>query len=211
MSSTQPRYPSSLQVVFPEVASSGRATNISSGGVFVRTDRRFDLGAVLSLALELPDGAPPAAVHGKVVHARPPRRAPEPGVGLQFVSAGDEFRVRLDRYIQTIAPPGGPPVRLLLIARDLLHEQGWTQLADHVPLAGYCMTGALRWASGDDREAYVAALECVGRKLGVPPCPHGGFRCHCAVMSWNDQDGRTKKDVIAKLDEAIQSVLGTAA
>jgi hypothetical protein len=31
------------------------------------------------------------------------------------------------------------------------------------------------------------------------------------VLSWNDQEGRTKGDVIAKLDEAIQAAFGTAA
>jgi hypothetical protein len=163
---------------------------------------------VLSLALELPDGKPPAAVQAKVVHTIPPRRAPTPGVGMQFVATGDDFRVRLDRYIHTIAPP---PVRLLLVARDLLHVKGWTQFAERLPQGSYCITGALRWASGQDREAYQAALECVGRRLNVPPCPHGGFRCHCAVLSWNDQEGRTKGDVIAKLDEAIQAAFGTAA
>jgi uncharacterized protein (TIGR02266 family) len=211
MSSTQPRYPASFRVAISGVEGFQRVANISSGGAFVHTDRGFVVGAVLSLALELPDGSAPARADAKVVHAVPPLRMRSAGVGLQFLQANDEFRVRLDRYLDSIARGNAVPVKLLLVARDLLHERGWTQLADRAPGGGYCLTGALWRAAGEDRAAYRAALESVGRRLDVHPCPHGGFRCHCAVLSWNDEEGRTKGDVIAKLDEVIDGVLGSAA
>ncbi|HEY6049702.1 MAG TPA: hypothetical protein VIZ58_00530, partial [Thermoanaerobaculia bacterium] len=61
------------------------------------------------------------------------------------------------------------------------------------------------------RDSYRAALESMGPRLNVPPCPHGGFGCHCAVLSWNDREGRTKRQVIAKLDEVINAALGANA
>src|SRR6266478_1667861 len=69
-----PRYPASLKVAFAGVPGSvsGEATNISSTGMFVRTDTELPVGAVVSVALELPDGEGPVPVHAKVIHVRTP-------------------------------------------------------------------------------------------------------------------------------------------
>ncbi|MFL5309645.1 MAG: TIGR02266 family protein [Myxococcales bacterium] len=211
MSSTQPRYPTSLKVAFPsaEGAVSERATNISAGGMFVRTERKLPRGSLLSVALELPDGSVP--VQAKVIHDVAPARARtsagDRGVGVQFVATDDAFRDRLERYIQSLVARSKVPVRVLLVARDLLHEKGWTQLTARDPAGSYCLTGALSRAAGEDREAYRAALQSVGPRLKVPACAFGGFNCHCAVLTWNDREGRTKNEVIAKLDEVITSAL----
>jgi hypothetical protein len=53
-------------------------------------------------------------------------------------------------------------------------------------------------------------LESVGARLNEPACGLGGFACHCAVLRWNDREGRTKREVVAKLDEAIEIALATA-
>ena len=215
MSSTQPRYPTSLRVAFVpgEGAPSARATNISAGGMFVHTERKLSRGALLSVALELPDG--PAPVQAKVIHdVAPARRRTSPdehGVGLQFVSTDDAFRDRLERYIESLLARSKVPVRVLLIARDLLHEKGWTQLTARDPAGSYCLTGALSKAAGGDRDAYRAALQSMGPRLSVPACAFGGFNCHCAVLSWNDREGRTKNEVIAKLDEVISEALDAGA
>ncbi len=213
MSSTQPRYPASLRVAFPgaEGFVTDKATNISAGGMFVRTDRELPVGALLSVAVELPDGDRPAPVQAKVIHSVPPARAPERGVGVQFVSTDDAFRSRLERYLRSIAATTKVPVRVLLIARDLLHESGWTQLIARDPGGSYCLTGALSKAAGEDRDAYRAALQSVGPRLDVPGCAFGGFDCHCPVLSWNDREGRTKREVIAKLDEVINAALAPTA
>jgi len=41
------------------------AANISAGGMFLRTDRRLAVGALLSVKLELPDGAAPPRFRGR--------------------------------------------------------------------------------------------------------------------------------------------------
>jgi hypothetical protein len=51
----------------------------------------------------------------------------------------------------------------------------------------------------------------LGSRLSVPACALGGFDCHCAVLRWNDREGRTKGQVIAKLDEVINAALDARA
>ena len=213
MSSTQPRYPTSLRVAFSMAEGSlpDQATNISAGGMFVRTQKRLPRGALVSVALELPDG-PPVPIRAKVIHdVAPVRSAAEHGLGVQFVGTDDAFRDRLERYIESLVARSKVPVRVLLVARDLLHEKGWTQLTARDTAGSYCLTGALSKAAGQDRDAYRAALQSMGPRLRVPACAFGGFNCHCPVLSWNDREGRTKNDVIAKLDEVINSALDAGA
>ena len=212
MSSMQPRFPAHLRVaVSEEGGPSYETTNVSAGGMFVRLDRDLAVGTLLSVAVELPDDEHPTPVQVKVVHAVPPRAhadASDRGVGMQFVGANDAFRRRLERYLQSIAAKAAAPLRVLLVARDLLHENGWTQLDARDSAGRYCLTGALSKAAGEDRAAYAAALQSIGTRLNEPACAFGGFGCHCSVIRWNDRDGRTQKQVVAKLDEVIDTVLG---
>jgi hypothetical protein len=168
------------------------------------------VGTLLSVALELPDDERPTPVQVKVVHARALSPSPERGVGMQFVGADEAFRVRLERYLQSITARTVVPLRVLLIARDLLHESGWTQLDARDSAGKYCLSGALSHAAGEDRAAYRGALQSVGARLNEPACQFGGFDCHCAVMRWNDREGRTKLEVVAKLDEVIDTALAAA-
>jgi len=98
-------------------------------------------------------------------------------------------------------------VRLLSMARDLLRTHGWTQLLEREPGGSYCLTGALLAAAGEDEALYRRALRSIGERLNVPACSLGGYGCHCAIVGWNDQEGRTKHEVIAKLEEAIRAEL----
>jgi uncharacterized protein (TIGR02266 family) len=103
------RYPTSLPVVFfaPEKFQPEYAANISAGGMFLRTDRRLPVGALVSVALELPDGDRPAPVQGKVVHvvasAQVRSGLSGAGVGIQFIASDDPVRRRVDRYIELLA------------------------------------------------------------------------------------------------------------
>ena len=204
MSSTHPRFPAHLRVALQSDGPSYETANISSGGMFVRTDRELPVGTTMSVELGLPDDQRPTPVNVKVVHAVPQ------GLGLQFVGGDAAFQERLDRYLQSIAANAKGPVRVLLVARDLLHENGWTQLDARDKAGRYCLTGALAQAAGADRAAYQAALQTIGPRLNEPACAFGGFGCHCTAVRWNDREGRTKREVVAKLDEAIEAALAAA-
>jgi len=75
--------------------------------MFVRTDRKLAVGALVSVALELPDGDRPVPVQGKVVHVVAPAKVRPgwsgPGVGIQFMASDDPVRRRVDRYIELVA------------------------------------------------------------------------------------------------------------
>ena len=211
-----PRYPSNVKVSLVGLPGdfAGEATNISTTGMFIRTDTTVPVGAVLSVALELPHEDRPVPVHARVIHVRTPAQALlraqelEPGVGMQFVGGEPEFQSHIDRYIDSIPRESNvPAVRLLSTARDLLSQHGWTQLLERDPGGSYCMTGALLEAAGDDDALYHQALRSGGERLGVPACPTGGYGCHCAVVNWNDQEGRRSEEVLAKLDEVIRAEL----
>ena len=209
-----PRYPASLKVSISGIGGllSAETTNISTTGMFVRTSKELPVGAVVPVALELPDADRPVPVQAKVIHVRTPSLSRalrlDPGVGVQFLGADDAFRARVDRYIDSIPRQSRvPSVRLLSIARDLLRMHGWTQLLERDPVGSYCLSGALMEAAGEDDALYRRALQSVGKRLNVPACSLGGYGCHCAIIGWNDQEGRTKYEVIAKLEEVIRAEL----
>jgi hypothetical protein len=179
--------------------------------MFVHTERDLPVGSTLSVEVSLPDDQLPTPVNVKIVHAVPPHSLPsERGVGMQFVGPDEAFRERLDQYLQSITARTRVPLRVLLVARDLLHEKGWTQLDARDAVGRYCLSGALSAAAGEDRAAYRAALESLNARLQEPGCALGGVDCHCAVLRWNDREGRTKHEVVAKLDEVIDCALAQA-
>jgi len=106
-----PRYAARFAVRFGTVEEFRReyATNISVGGLFIRTDDPPLMEAVVTVVLELPGGAP---VEGKavVVHRVTPEEAAsrnvDPGVGVQFVHGDDAFRDRIDQFVASLSVRG---------------------------------------------------------------------------------------------------------
>jgi uncharacterized protein (TIGR02266 family) len=102
------RYPARFAVRFRTVDEFKReyATNISAGGLFIRTEAPPEMNSVIDVELELPGDKP---IEGKalVVHRVSPAEAAqrnvEPGVGVQFVQADDRFRERIDRFVAELA------------------------------------------------------------------------------------------------------------
>jgi uncharacterized protein (TIGR02266 family) len=119
MKSVAARYSTSLRVVFPAPEVQPEfAANISAGGMFLRTERRLAVGALVSVALEIPDGDRPAPLQGKVVHLVAPAQARSggsgAGVGIQFIASHDPVRSRVKRYVESLArttPPLERPKR----------------------------------------------------------------------------------------------------
>ena len=85
------------------------AENISRGGVFIQTASPPQVDEVITVQLELPDGGPVATSSGLVMHTVTVAEAEQngliPGIGVQFLDADDQFRERIDRYIQQLSAP----------------------------------------------------------------------------------------------------------
>ena len=106
------RYPVHLAVRFGTLDQLRKefATNISAGGMFIRTDRPPPMDAVVQVSIDLPGGGAPIEAKATVVHRVTAEQARERGVeagaGVQFVQTDDRFRERLDQMIETAAARG---------------------------------------------------------------------------------------------------------
>jgi uncharacterized protein (TIGR02266 family) len=103
-----PRYAARFAVRFGTVDEFRReyATNISAGGLFIRTEDPPEMDAVVAVALELPGGAPvegKAVVVHRVTAEEAARRQVDPGVGVQFVHGDDAFREGIDRFVASLS------------------------------------------------------------------------------------------------------------
>ena len=82
------------------------AQNISRGGVFIQTSTPPQVDEVITVQLELPDGGAPAITSGLVMHRVTPEEAEQhgivPGIGVQFLDADDQFRERIDQYVEQL-------------------------------------------------------------------------------------------------------------
>lgn len=92
---TFPRRPTQLTVRVG--GTTLRARDLSAVGIYLE-GLPDEPGAVVDLALDLPDEREPARTQALVIH---------PGAGLQFTDATRSFRVRLDRYLASLIPPRG--------------------------------------------------------------------------------------------------------
>ena len=85
--------------------------------------------------------------------------------------------------------PARTPREVLVAARWILERHGWIQHALRGP-CGFCMRGAM------------GSVMCVNedvRWLALELLPQGCF------TGWNDTPGRTKAEVLAAFDRAIES------
>lgn len=76
--------------------------NLSGTGLFIETEAPPEVDQIVQVILELPDGKPPAEVQAIVLRRVLPGPGATPGAGVQFIAADDEFRARLDAYLERL-------------------------------------------------------------------------------------------------------------
>ena len=106
-----PRYAARFAVRFGSVDEFRReyATNISAGGLFIRTEEPPAMDAVVDVVLELPGGEPiqgKAMVVHRVSSEEAALRKVDPGIGVQFIHGDDHFRERVDQFVATLSTRG---------------------------------------------------------------------------------------------------------
>jgi uncharacterized protein (TIGR02266 family) len=78
-----PRVPFVLKVDYPDrVGFSDASENLSRGGLFVQTERKFELGERVPLSLSFPGLLNPIEIIGRVTWLRPPRGDEPGGIGV---------------------------------------------------------------------------------------------------------------------------------
>jgi type IV pilus assembly protein PilZ len=78
------------------------ATNLSAGGIFIRTDDPREVGTMLYLQFFLKDGKKLIEGLGRVVHSIPPGTGDKvAGMGIEFVSLDEESQRLIDSVIST--------------------------------------------------------------------------------------------------------------
>src|SRR5688572_24861433 len=74
------------------------ASNISGGGMFIRTRTPHPSGSMIYLQFNLSDGSKLIEGLGKVVHVNPPDHA-VPGMGVEFVNLDRDSKRLIDQII----------------------------------------------------------------------------------------------------------------
>jgi CheY-like chemotaxis protein len=113
------RHPILLEVNWPEVASAPDCTeDLSTSGLFVRTERRFPIGTPVPVELSFPGLLDALRIPATVVRAQEPSGARRGGLGMRFAQRGPEPLRALIRA----AEAGGPRrrYRILLVEDSAL-------------------------------------------------------------------------------------------
>lgn len=120
-----PRFPLILAVDYPGAASTVRdyTENLSAGGLFIRTEREFEVGERLSLLLSFPELLEPADLEVEVIRMRPGGASQTPGVAVWVPPDRVEDRRRLERLSAAAAAQAEstrPGYRVLLVEDNSL-------------------------------------------------------------------------------------------
>ncbi len=122
---SHPRFPLILAVDYPGAASTVRdyTENLSAGGLFIRTEREFEVGERLSLLLSFPELLEPAELEVEVVRMRPGGSSQTPGVAVWVPPDRVDDRRRLERLSAAAAAQAEssrPGYRVLLVEDNSL-------------------------------------------------------------------------------------------
>ncbi|MEE8410599.1 MAG: TIGR02266 family protein, partial [Myxococcota bacterium] len=135
-----PRYGLVLRVDYPDTDEyySEWTENLSAGGLFVRTDRPFEVGAEVELCLSFPALLDEVRVTGEVAWVRESSAMQSGGIGLQVSSDGS--RRRLAELALRANEPGALrrdlPFRVLVVEDNLRVTRSYERVLNRLASAG---------------------------------------------------------------------------
>lgn len=88
---------------------------------------------------------------------------------------------------------------ILIQAKQVIVDNGWCQGKVMNAAGQCCMAGALNLATAGDVNRYYGTGREEARRFLGKFVPYGG------VVEFNDADGRTKEEVLAIFDKAIEA------
>ncbi len=149
------------------------AANASSGGIFIATDRPFEIGEELSFSISFPGLLSPIMCRGKVCWRRSPEESSEEkpaGIGISFIFDSEEESEKIQNLVNKLAEPTAPtdepaPYRVLLAEddpamRDLFHSA--LRAFDNLNLGGVRKLDVMEAKSG--KEAWEKIQTVTGGK-----------------------------------------------
>jgi uncharacterized protein (TIGR02266 family) len=157
-----PRFPLILAVDYPGAASTVRdyTENLSAGGLFIRTEREFEVGDRVALLLSFPELLEPEELEVEVVRLRPGGSSQTPGVAVWVPADRVEDRRRLEQLAAAAASAAEakqPAYRVLLVEDNSLvaamYASALRRLAATEGLGGLAVDVAV-----DGNEAYARLL-----------------------------------------------------
>jgi uncharacterized protein (TIGR02266 family) len=115
-----PRFPLILAVQYAGAESVLDYTeNLSAGGLFIRTEREFELGERVTLVISFPQLLEPLELQVEILRRRPSSAGAPAGVAVCVPSDRAEDRARLAEVAERIgAPPGKDPAHRVLLVED---------------------------------------------------------------------------------------------
>ncbi len=118
-----PRFPLILAVQYVGAESVLDYTeNLSAAGLFIRTEREFDLGERVTLVVSFPQLLEPVEVQVEIVRKRAPSLDSPAGVAVRVPDDRTGDRARLAEIARKIGEPRGPEpsIRVLLVEDNAL-------------------------------------------------------------------------------------------
>lgn len=104
-----PRYEVTFRVKFKDAEAflEEYGKNISKGGIFIKTSNLKEIGSLVRTIIELPETGEEIETDGRVVYLIDERIAREknltPGMGIQFLETGEEFKEKIERCLNKLA------------------------------------------------------------------------------------------------------------
>jgi uncharacterized protein (TIGR02266 family) len=124
-----PRFPLILAVQYAGAESVLDYTeNLSAGGLFIRTEREFEVGERVTLVVSFPQLLEPLELQVEVLRRRAASPGAPPGVAVHVPPDRTEDRARLTEVAERIGAPHGkdPAYRVLLVEDNALVASMYT-------------------------------------------------------------------------------------
>lgn len=161
-----PRFPLILAVDYPGSASAVRdyTENLSAGGLFIRTERAFEVGDRVTLLISFPELLQPVEIEAEILRLRAGTPDQPAGVAVWVPPDRTEDRQRLENLTRAAAA-----------AAEAHHPSYRVLLVEDNSLVAAMYTSALRRLSTSDGLAGIAVElasdgnEAFARVLGTPP------------------------------------------
>ncbi len=137
------------------------SSNLSRGGLFLKTNRLLSKGSSLDLVIHLPDGQEDVTVPCVVIYVRDGADGKAMGMGLKFVDPDEKVRKRIEWFIVNSTPDAGElKAQAMTRQLDVVVVDDDARMADRAA-SGFLARGDIVRIARDGLEGLAACLKQV--------------------------------------------------